>query len=108
MKLFESVQIGNNLSVARVTRCVNGVPPQCVIQGTFTDFTLFQSRRHFEVRDDAAVLRAFPGDPIELGLGQFELPFCHRDQRLDRALAKGLAPDDQSSPVILDGGGENF
>src|SRR5690606_13323171 len=61
-----------------------------------------------DVGGDALVLSAFPGDTVELGAGDLDLPLGHGDELLHRALAVGLAAQHQAALVVLNGAGEDL
>src|SRR5690606_28799021 len=54
------------------------------------------------------VLGGTTGNPVKLGLGDFQLAVVQWPHGLDRALAKGLGANHQAAAIILNSASENF
>src|SRR5690606_37144216 len=89
-------------------RRADAVPRQGGGQGAFADVLGVHDVRVEDVGDHALMLGALPGNPVELGQGQFQFAMVERLNGLHRALAEGLAAEDQRTVIVLHGSGEDL
>ena len=110
--LVTCLQLRNDLAqrmIAAVFNRTHGIPGQCAIQIALTHgLNGLVAIREVDIGQDTTMLRAGPGNAIELGTGQFHLAIIHGNDFLHRAFTEGLAAEHNTTLVILNGTGKNL